>query len=72
MDENIKKDFYNLNYSENFKIENIEEKEIDINLEKSFNTSSSIVGNVTNELGEFVENELLDCLIARVNLLGTL
>ena len=44
IDENVKKDLYNLKYSENFNIQNNEEENIDIELIESQSGSCTVTG----------------------------
>lgn len=56
MDEKIKKDLYDLNYSDKFQIENYQEQNIDIELEDSQQGSSTITGIVLDNDGVKVDN----------------
>lgn len=56
MDEEIKKDMYDLNYSENFDIKDIEEKTVDIDLEDARMGGSTISGVVLDAERNPVEN----------------
>lgn len=56
MDEIIKKDLYDLNYSEDFNIENLEEINVDLDLEDTVQNSSTITGKATDTEGNPVSN----------------
>lgn len=55
MDENIKKDLYDLNYSQDFSIDNFQEQNIDIKLENSLPQTATITGEVKDSNNNIVE-----------------
>lgn len=56
MDDKIKKDLYDLNFSDKFQIESYQEQNIDIELEDSQQGSSTITGEVVDNDGIKVDN----------------
>ncbi len=72
MDEEIKKDFYNLNYSKNFELINNQEQDINVELDESNDTSSSITGQVVDNNGNPVDNATIIIFVVKENLIYTL
>ena len=56
MDENIKKDLYDLNFSENFNIQDNDEQTIDLELSETLPGNSAIMGSVVDFSSLPVEN----------------
>lgn len=56
MDDKIKQDLYELNYSDNFNIKNFEEQNIDIELNDSIDLNATITGNVVDTDGKPCDN----------------
>lgn len=56
MDENIKKDLYDLNFSENFNIQDNDEQTIDLELSETLPGNSAIMGSVVDFSSLLVEN----------------